>query len=54
MRDLIHQVSGGEPEGNKGMNRVQVPFNQRIERVGVPGLNGRHELGVVSRTVSDG
>ena len=54
VRDLIDQVGGGEPESNQGMDRVQVPLDQRIERVGVPSLNGRHELGVVGRTVGDG
>ncbi len=40
MRDLVHQMRHGELERDKGMNRIQMPADQRLIRVEVARLDG--------------
>lgn len=54
MRDLVHEVRHRELERHKGMERIQVPFDQRVEGLDGARLDGGDQLRVVSGSSRSG
>ena len=54
MRDLVHEMRHGQLEGDKGVNRIQMPFDQRVEGMHVADLDGSDQLGVFGGVFCDG